>query len=220
LFFNLGSPHSEVRLYDSQDYNCSPKGLDNVGNACNFDRVGTADDSWELAFNCDPTQPAGAPVGGCSGGGALEFHGMLYTASAALLNSPSALNPGGGAALNEFVYNDGKMFAPPGWQSFYVTFTTLGGPKCQFVAGTPLNFSASVVPVLPNGVPTGTATLLDGATVLATATLNSSGAVTFTTNLGVGSHSISVAYNGDGQFAPSQSNTDVLVSQGIASNCH
>jgi len=117
LFFNLGSPHSEVRLYDSQDYNCSPKGLDNVGNACNFDRVGTADDSWELAFNCDPTQPAGAPVGGCSGGGALEFHGMLYTASAALLNSPSALNPGGGAALNEFVYNDGKMFAPPGWQS-------------------------------------------------------------------------------------------------------
>jgi Bacterial Ig-like domain (group 3) len=220
LFFNLGSPHAQVPLYDAQDYNCSSKGLDDVGNPCNFDKVGTADDSWELSFNCDPTQPAGASVGGCSGGAALQFHGMLYTASAALLNSPSALNPGGGAALNEFVYNDGKMYAPPGWRSFYVTFTALSGPKCQFVAGTPLNFYSLVVPVLLNGVPTGTATLVDGTTVLATATLNSYGVVTFTTTLGAGSHSISVAYNGNSQYAPSQSNTDVLVSQGAAGTCN
>jgi hypothetical protein len=224
LFFNLGSPHGGVRLYDSQDYDCTPQGLEvglagNTGNACNFDNVGTADDSWELSFNCDPTQPAGAPVGGCSGGGALQFHGMLYTASAALLNSPSTLNPGGGAALNEFVYNDGKMYAPPGWQSFFVTFTALGGPRCQFVAGTPLNFAALVFPVLLNGVPTGTATLLDGTTALATATLNGSGIVTFTTTLGAGSHSISVAYGGDSQYAPSQSNTDALVSKGMPTTC-
>jgi hypothetical protein len=217
LFFNLGSPHGAVRLYDSQDYNCSPQGFDNLGNACNFDNVGTADDSWELAFNCDPT--VGAPVGGCSGGGALQFHGMLYTASAALLNSPSALNPGGGAVLNEFVYNDGRMYAPPGWQSFYVTFTALGGPRCQFVAGAPLNFAALVFPVLLNGVPTGTATLLDGTTVLATATLNSYGVATFTTTLVAGSHSISVAYGGDSQYAPSQSNTDALVSKGMPTTC-
>ena len=220
LFFNLGSPHSAVPLYDSQDYNCSPKGFDNQGNACNFDRVGAADDSWELAFNCDPTQTTVTSAGGCSGGGALQFHGVLYTASASLLNSASPLNPGGGAALNEFVYNDGKMYPPPGWQSFFVTFTALGGPKCQFVPGTPLNFYALVAPVLLNGVPTGTATLLDGTTVLATATLNSYGVVAFATNLAAGSHSISVAYGGDGQYAPSQSNTDVLVSQGMASTCN
>jgi len=220
LFFNLGSPHAQVPLYDAQDYNCSSKGLDDVGNACTFDKVGNADDSWELSFNCDPTQPAGASVGGCSGGAALQFHGMLYTASAALLNSPSALNPGGGAALNEFVYNDGKMYAPPGWQSFYVTLTALVGPKCQFVAGTPLNFHALVVPVLLNGVPTGTATLLDGTTVLESVALNGLGVASFTTNLGAGSHSISVAYNGDSQYAPSQSNTDVLVSQGTAGTCN
>ena len=219
LFFNLGSPHGEVPLYDSQDYNCSVQGVDNLGNACNYDNVGTADDSWELSFNCDPTQPAGAAVGGCSGGGALQFHGVLYTASAALLNSASPLNPGGGAALNEFVYNDGKMYAPPGWQAFYVTFTALSGPKCQFVPGAPLNFSALVFPVLLNGVPTGTATLLDGTTVLATATLNSKGVVTFPTSLGAGSHSISVAYNGDSRYAPSQSNPDPLVSKGLASSC-
>jgi hypothetical protein len=219
LFFNLGSPHSYVPLYDSEDYNCSPQGLDSVRNACKYDNVGTADDSWELAFNCDPTQPPMASVGGCSGGGALQFHGMLYTASAALLNLPSVLNPGGGAALNEFVYNDGKMYPPPGWQSFYVTFTAMVGPRCQFVAGTPLNFAALVVPVLLNGVPTGTATLLDGTTVLATATVNSYGVATFTTTLGAGSHSISVAYNGDSQYAPSQSNTDALVSQGTAGTC-
>jgi hypothetical protein len=230
MFFNLGSPHGGVRLYDSQDYSCTPQGLEvaigggYTGNACNFDNLGTADDSWELSFNCDPTQPAGAqsagaPVGGCSGGGALQFHGMLYTASAALLNSPSALDPAGGPALNEFVYNDGKMYAPPGWRSFYVTFTALGGPRCQFVAGAPLNFSALVFPVLLNGVPTGTATLLDGTTVLATATLNGSGVATFTTTLGSGSHSISVAYGGDTQYAPSQSNTDALVSKGMPTSC-
>jgi hypothetical protein len=220
LFFNLGSPHYAVPLYDSQDYDCNPQGFDSTGNACNFDNVGTADDSWELAFNCDPTQPAGAPVGGCSGGGALQFHGMLYTASAALLNSPSPLNPGGGAALNEFVYNDGKMYAPPGWQSFYVTFTALGGPKCRFVAGAPLKFSTLVIPVLLSGVPTGTATLLDGTTVLATATLGSLGFATFTTDLSAGSHSISVAYNGDSRYAPSQSNTLTFLSQGTLGTCN
>jgi Bacterial Ig-like domain (group 3) len=82
-----------------------------------------------------------------------------------------------------------------------------------------LNFAALVFPVLLNGVPTGTATLLDGTTALATATLNGSGIVTFTTTLGTGSHSISVAYSGDSQYAPSQSNTDALVSKGMPTTC-
>jgi Bacterial Ig-like domain (group 3) len=216
LFFKLGSP-SGVQVYDSNDYNCSPQGIDNLGQACQYDNLGTANRAWELAFNCVPSQPAvgGMPAvpGGCSNGGALQWRGMLYTATADLLNSPSALSPDQGPALNEFVFNGGKLYVPPGWQSYFVTLTSLSGPRCEFVAGTALTFSTRVFPVLLTGTPTGAAKLLDGTTVLATSPLDSKGTATFTTALGSGSHSISIAYQGDSHYAPSQSAVDVLVSQ-------
>jgi hypothetical protein len=217
LFFNLGKPRG-VELYDSNDYNCSPQGIDNLGNACHYDNVGTAGDPWELSFNCAPSDPVSGVAGGC-GTGALQWRGMLYTAPAALLNTPVASNPGQSPPLNEFVYNSPNLYVPPGWQSFFVTTIGLSGPKCEFTAGAPLNFAAVVQPALQSGVPSGTATLLDGTTVLATGTLNSSGAVKFTTTLSSGSHSISVAYQGNSQFAPSQSASDVLVSKNLGPNC-
>jgi hypothetical protein len=56
------------------------------------------------------------------------------------------------------------------------------------------------------GVPTGTVTFSDGSAVLGTATLNSSGLATYTTtNLPDGQHSITAAYGGDQNFAPSTS---------------
>jgi len=214
MFVNLGSPKG-VQLYDSYDYNCNPQGFDGLGNACKYDNVGTAYQAWELEFNCAPSQPAagGLPAipGGCPNGAALQWRGMLYTASADVLDSPNPTSPDTGPALNEFVYNAGKLYAPPGWLSFAVTLTALVGPKCEFVAGTPLIFKTIVLAV--NGTPSGTVTLLDGATTLATATLDGEGEAKFTTSLTSGLHSVTVAYQGNSKYAPSQSAADVLVSQ-------
>jgi hypothetical protein len=95
-----------------------------------------------------------------------------------------------------------------------------GDPDCQFrsntattitsnvsisAAGQPVTFSASVSP----SVATGTVTFVDGNTPLTTVDLSVSGGVamaTFTTtNLSVGTHSITVTYNGNSDYGPSSS---------------
>jgi hypothetical protein len=62
-----------------------------------------------------------------------------------------------------------------------------------------VTFAAIVVAVAPGGgTPTGTVTFKDGATVLGTRPLDARGIATFTTaSLRVGSHAITVLYNGD-----------------------
>jgi hypothetical protein len=57
------------------------------------------------------------------------------------------------------------------------------------------DFSGTGVP------PTGTATLTEGATVLATLTLNSSGVATYTSStLSAGTHTLKSTYNGDSNY--------------------
>jgi Bacterial Ig-like domain (group 3) len=227
VFLNLGSP-AGIQLYDSYDYTCTPQGFDTIlGTACQYHNVGTAFDGplldpFEFEFNCTPSQPAagGLPAvpGGCPNGAALQWRGMLYTASADILDTPSSTSPNQGPPLNEFVFNAGKLYAPPGWQSFFVTFSQLTGPSCEFVAGAPLTFYAHVGAYL-DVIPSGTVTLLDGTTTLATATLGILGNAKFTTSLGSGSHSLSVAYQGNSKYAPSRSAADILVSQDLSPNC-
>ncbi len=212
IFLNLKSPDG-VQLYDSTDYNCNPQGLDNLGNACQYDSVGQADEAWEFGFNCVASQPATGTPGGCPNGGALQWRGMRYTASADVLDNPSLNSPDGGPALNEFVYNEGKLYIPPGWQSFYVTQTKLRGPSCGFTAGTPLTFTVTVTPSISGGVPTGSVALLDGMTALTGGTLSSTGTLTLTVTLGSGLHSLTAAYQGDATNAPSRSTADILVSR-------
>jgi hypothetical protein len=218
VFLNLGSPRG-VELYDSNDYTCTPQGIDSIlGTPCQYDNVGNADDAWEFEFNCAPLA-SGVTVG-CASGAALQWRGMLYTASADVLDAPSYASPDGQSpALNEFVFTAGKLYAPPGWQSFIVTLTGMIGPRCEFVAGAPLNFYALVAAYGFNGIPSGTATLLDGTTPLETETLDNIGAVKFTTSLASGTHSLSVAYQGSSTYAPSQSAADVLVSKDLSPNC-
>lgn len=209
MFLNLSTP-AAAQLYDSGDYTCTPRGFDSIsGLPCRYDNVGRASSqAWELAFNCDP--------GGCPYGGALQWRGKLYTATADLLQTPSPSNPQGGPALNEFVYNAGKLYPPPGWLSFMVTQTSMSGPKCEFVPGTALTFKTSVTPSSDDGpvIPAGSVTLLDGTTALATATLDQKGQAKFTISLTTsGLHSLTVAYAGNSAFAPSVSAADVLVSQ-------
>jgi len=69
-------------------------------------------------------------------------------------------------------------------------------------AGQSVTFTAIVSPVLPvpAGGPTGTVTFLDGGNIMGTGTL-SGGVATFTSStLGLGSHTVTVTYGGDGTF--------------------
>jgi YVTN family beta-propeller protein len=70
-------------------------------------------------------------------------------------------------------------------------------------SGQGVTLTATVSAVAPaGGIPTGTVSFLDGATILSTVVLNGSGHATFTTSsLAPGSHSITASYSGDANFA-------------------
>jgi hypothetical protein len=73
----------------------------------------------------------------------------------------------------------------------------------QGTAGVPVTFTVTVSPVAPGaGVPTGTVTILDGTTVLATAQLDTNGQAMFTFAFAAGDHSLTVSYGGDDNFQP------------------
>ena len=76
------------------------------------------------------------------------------------------------------------------------------------VYGQSVTYTATVSAVSPaTGTPTGTVTFMDGTTDLATVSLTGGTAVYTTTALSVGSHDITVDYNGDSNFAASTSTT-------------
>jgi hypothetical protein len=76
--------------------------------------------------------------------------------------------------------------------------------------GQTVTFTATVAPAV-SGIPTGTVTFYDGATLLGESSLSSNAVATFSTStLAEGTHSISATYFGDTQFVPSKSS---LVSQ-------
>ena len=77
--------------------------------------------------------------------------------------------------------------------------TAVVSSKNPTVFGQPVTFTATVSAT--SGTPTGTVTFLDAATSIATATLDSTGAASFTTSsLTVGNHSITASYSGDSNF--------------------
>ena len=89
-----------------------------------------------------------------------------------------------------------------------LTTTTLAATSSQIFLGQNVTFTATVAPVLGTGTPTGTVTFKDGGTQIGTGTLNSSGSATLSTSgLASGSHSITVVYSGDSNFASSISAT-------------
>lgn len=77
--------------------------------------------------------------------------------------------------------------------------TALVSSKNPTVFGQTVAFTATVSAA--TGTPAGTVTFLDGATSIGTATLDSTGAASFTTSsLAVGNHSITASYSGDSNF--------------------
>jgi len=86
------------------------------------------------------------------------------------------------------------------------TSTTLMASAANVNVGTSVTFTATVTQNPGSGVPTGTVTFMDGATVLGTGTLNGAGVATFTTStLALGAHSVTAIYGGDSNDAGSTS---------------
>lgn len=79
----------------------------------------------------------------------------------------------------------------------------------------PVTFSVTVTAVAPGaGTPTGTITFSDGASSLGTATLDSTGAASFTTSaLVTGTHVITASYAGDSNFNASSSSLSQVVNK-------
>jgi hypothetical protein len=211
IFFNLGT-HNQgsdlVQIYDDNDYDCGPNNENVVTEAtCTFHQLGYAQGAWEIEFNCGLPQPPDslAPpelTTPCQNGASLQWAGRLYTATSAVLLGTDPTN----YPLNEFVYNNGKLYAPRGWQSFRVTATDLvvvSGSKHRAVLGV------DVHPQLPwqagDVIPKGSVSFYSGTTLLGTSTLDKLGLAAFQTVLPVGMDGITAVYNGSSVDAPSTS---------------
>ncbi len=83
-----------------------------------------------------------------------------------------------------------------------VTQITLSSTSSTTLAGKPAGFSVTVTSA--TGIPSGPVSLRDGATVIGTATLSLTGSAVFSTSsLSHGTHSITAAYGGDGNYLAS-----------------
>jgi Bacterial Ig-like domain (group 3)/FG-GAP-like repeat len=88
-----------------------------------------------------------------------------------------------------------------------VTTTTLVVTPNPAVAGQPVTFTATVTPA-PTGAPLGTVSFSNGATLLGSGTVNSSGVATFTTSsLPAGVLSLTATFSSNAGFAGSTSTT-------------
>lgn len=95
------------------------------------------------------------------------------------------------------------------------TATTISASPDPSAPGQSVAFTASVAPST-SGVPTGTVFLADNAVQFASQQLDATGSATFTTSsLTGGIHSITAAYSGDPNFAPS---TSVALTQIVGAN--
>jgi hypothetical protein len=91
------------------------------------------------------------------------------------------------------------------------TFVTTTSSENPAPLGQSVTFTATVTPSLTTQVPTGTVKFADGATILATVSLDQNGQASFTTSgLGLGTHTIRTKYSGDPSFNP---NTGKALSQ-------
>ncbi len=92
------------------------------------------------------------------------------------------------------------------------TGVTLAGPAQASSVGSTITFTASLTG--DGTAPTGSLTLRDGNTVIATQTVTSTGTFSFNTStLAVGTHTITVSYAGDSSNSPATSNSVTVVVQ-------
>jgi hypothetical protein len=91
------------------------------------------------------------------------------------------------------------------------TLTSLSTSTSNLIVGLPITLNAQAVSTT-SGVPTGSVTLMDGATAVSIVPLLAAGVVTLTTtSLGLGSHTLSAVYPGDANFLSSTSAAATVV---------
>ena len=99
------------------------------------------------------------------------------------------------------------------------TVATIAGSVTPSVFGQAVSFTFSVTVNAPGaGTPTGTVTLSDNGTLLATLALTGGVAGYTTSTLAVGNHPLSISYNGDGNFTGSTGAFIQTVSTDAAAN--
>jgi hypothetical protein len=134
IFYNLSAP---------ANFAANTPIFDAFGNS--LGALGSASvsaDAWEIQFNCAAVAD-GAAANGCANGASLLWSGgssvpVLYTASQAVLlsatfsgtdpitgqsvqlASPDGVSP----LLNEFVFYNGVLYAPPGWSQTAISVPT------------------------------------------------------------------------------------------------
>ena len=144
----------------------------------------------------------------------------MVLATSASSNSPAGVYSitASGASSPDYAisYRAGTLTVSP--QAINATVTgrddvALTGSETATVYGQTVVFTATVKTA--TGTPSGTVAFYDGTTLLATVPLNGSGtALLTTTALAAGSHAITAIYNGDTDFAGSQSGvSSVTVAQ-------
>ncbi|KJY41367.1 hypothetical protein VR41_12905, partial [Streptomyces sp. NRRL B-1568] len=140
------------------------------------------------------------------------FDGVTLLGTSALNGSGVATLPFSTLAVGSHTltatYNGSSIFAtstsPTDTQTVNKanTSTALLASPNPAAAGQPVVLTATVTVASPGaGIPTGTVSFLDGATLLGTSPVNAGGVATLTTTaLGVGAHTLNATYNGDTNF--------------------
>jgi hypothetical protein len=118
IFFYLGTPSTTL---DTTIYDSSWQPGDNLDIPPQHS-YGPANGTWEIEFNC--------ALSGCGGdgtGASLLWNGILYTAPASVLIATSVdgvSSPNENPIpilFNEFVFNNGVLYSPPGWTATTIT---------------------------------------------------------------------------------------------------
>ena len=166
------------------------------------------------AVTLSSTVRAVAPATGVPTGTVTFSDGATVLGTATLVNGSASL-PVSTLALGSHslasIYSGSANFlastSPTVTQTVSArTTTSLASTPNPSVTGQAVTLSATVSPVAPaTGVPTGTVTFKDGATVLGTAALVNGSASLSATTLAVGAHSLTATYNGAGNFLASTS---------------
>ena len=166
---------------------------------------------------------AAAPSVGLPTGSVGFYDGSTLLGSAGLDNTGTAVFttttlPAGGHSITSVYGGDGNFQTSTSpvfveGVSRASVSATFSGPGAQDSYGQTVNASTTVSAVAPGaGVPDGLVELLDGASVVATTSLDASGAAVFhVSSLSVGSHSLSIAYLGSAAFNPVNTSTIVQV---------
>jgi sugar lactone lactonase YvrE len=141
----------------------------------------------------------------------------VFTTSAAAL-SPVGLYPIA-ATLTGSAAGNYKVAATPANLSIAQapTLTALSASTNASGVGLPITLNIQTASTT-SGVPTGSVTLLDGATVLSVVPLSAGGAAFTTGALTLGTHTLGAAYTGDGNFLPSSSAIASITVGGAASD--